>query len=75
MIPGGSTAVHGELYKVGPELLARLDRHEGVPRLYVRETLSLVDGVTVDGYFLIDVGRILQGTVIENGTWNTYENK
>ena len=31
MIVGGSTAVHGELYEVGLELLEQLDRHEGVP--------------------------------------------
>jgi len=37
--PGGSTAVAGEVYRVTPQLLARLDRLEDYPRLYDRKPI------------------------------------
>lgn len=40
----GEGTVLGELYRVTESLLARLDRFEGVPRLYRRECLPLTDG-------------------------------
>ena len=36
--------LHGELYRVDPEQLARLDRFEGAPRLYERQRRHLADG-------------------------------
>jgi len=71
MIPSGNTAVHGELYEVGPELMARLDRHEGVPRFYVREPILLEGGNTVESYLLIDPLRIAQGFLVEAGLWSS----
>jgi len=69
MIPGGTAAVHGELYEGGPELLARLDRHEGVPRLYVRSAVVLHEHEGVETYYLVDKPRIAQGISIEPGVW------
>ena len=69
MIPGGSTAVHGELYEVGLELLARLDRHEGVPRLYVRASLLLNYGKHAESYFLVDERRRRIGALMGKGIW------
>ncbi|MEB3271212.1 MAG: gamma-glutamylcyclotransferase family protein [Synechococcus sp.] len=40
----GEGRVQGELYRVGEVELARLDRFEGVPRLYRRELRPLSDG-------------------------------
>ena len=40
----GSGVIHGELYRVGAELLAELDRFEGAPRLYRRVCRPLADG-------------------------------
>lgn len=40
----GEGRVLGELYRVGEIELARLDRFEGVPRLYRREQRPLSDG-------------------------------
>lgn len=40
----GDGRIHGELYRLAEEQLARLDRFEGVPRLYQRELRPLVDG-------------------------------
>lgn len=50
--PGDETAapVRGELWLVPPPLLSRLDRFEGVPRLYVRGAVGLASGMLVDAY-------------------------
>jgi gamma-glutamylcyclotransferase (GGCT)/AIG2-like uncharacterized protein YtfP len=69
MIPGGTTAVRGELYEVGPELLARLDRHEGVPRFYSREEILLECGTYVESYLLVDSDRCLKGVIVSRGCW------
>lgn len=70
MIPGGSTAVHGELYAVGPKLLARLDRHEGVPRFYVRASVALSAHEVAETYLLVDTLRIREGVPQPDGVWN-----
>ena len=44
MAIAGEGSVHGELYRVEGDQLARLDRFEGVPRLYRRECRQLADG-------------------------------
>ncbi|MBZ0273671.1 gamma-glutamylcyclotransferase [bacterium] len=64
MIPSGNTAVHGELYEVGPELMARLDRHEGVPRFYVRVPILLCEGNSAESYILVHRERIKDGVII-----------
>ncbi len=69
MIPGGTTSVHGELYEVGPELLARLDRHEGVPRLYVRGVVWLENRAWAESYLLVDFDRIRMGRAAVSGEW------
>jgi gamma-glutamylcyclotransferase (GGCT)/AIG2-like uncharacterized protein YtfP len=69
MITGGTTAVHGELYEVGPELLARLDRHEGVPRFYVRESIHVVGNAKAESYILVDLDRLGRSIVMERGCW------
>jgi gamma-glutamylcyclotransferase (GGCT)/AIG2-like uncharacterized protein YtfP len=45
--------LHGELYRLTDEQLARLDRFEGAPRLYERQRWALADGRPVWVY----VGR------------------
>jgi gamma-glutamylcyclotransferase (GGCT)/AIG2-like uncharacterized protein YtfP len=69
MIPGGSTPIHGELYEVGPGLLARLDRHEGVPRFYVRAPINLDEPSDSESYFLVDFSRISTGLPLKGGLW------
>lgn len=44
MAIAGEGSVHGELYRVDDQQLTRLDRFEGVPRLYRREGRQLADG-------------------------------
>jgi gamma-glutamylcyclotransferase (GGCT)/AIG2-like uncharacterized protein YtfP len=48
--------LHGELYQLDGEQLARLDRFEGTPRLYERQQRTLADGRLVWVY----VGRARQ---------------
>lgn len=60
--------LEGEVYAVGTELLDRLDRFEGVPRLYERQAHTLADGRTVWVY----VGRarqVRQVRRIRSGCW------
>lgn len=40
----GTTPIKGELYEVNEHTLARLDRLEGVPDLYTRAPIVLVNG-------------------------------
>jgi gamma-glutamylcyclotransferase (GGCT)/AIG2-like uncharacterized protein YtfP len=66
--PHPAAVVHGELYGVSPELLARLDRFEGVPRLYERQQRQLNDGRAVWVY----VGRprqVRHVPRIASGVW------
>ena len=44
LVPGGETAVAGEVYKVDNATLARLDHLEGHPRFYRREPITLNSG-------------------------------
>ena len=44
MAIAGEGVVHGELYRVDDDQLSRLDRFEGVPRLYERRQRPLRDG-------------------------------
>ena len=42
--PGGSTTIHGELYRVDAQTLAALDELEEVPTLYQREEIPTDHG-------------------------------
>jgi gamma-glutamylcyclotransferase (GGCT)/AIG2-like uncharacterized protein YtfP len=52
MVPGGGTAVAGEVYEVDPPTLDALDRLEGHPRFYRRHAVRLHDGDEVLAYLL-----------------------
>jgi gamma-glutamylaminecyclotransferase len=52
LVHGGRTAVRGELYAVGSGDLAQLDRVEGVPDYYRRETITLADRTEAQSYLL-----------------------
>lgn len=64
----GEGRLHGELYRVGAPLLARLDRFEGVPRLYERCRWPLADGRAVWVY----LGRprqVRHSPRLQQGIW------
>jgi gamma-glutamylcyclotransferase (GGCT)/AIG2-like uncharacterized protein YtfP len=46
-------AIRGELYRVDEALLAALDRFEGVPQEYVRDTIRLSDSSEAETYFYV----------------------
>lgn len=52
LVPGGTTAVLGEVYALGPALLASIDVHKGHPVLHKRRRIRLDDGREVEAYTL-----------------------
>ena len=52
MVPGGGTAVSGQVYEVDARTLNALDRLEGHPRFYRRRAVRLDDGGEVLAYLL-----------------------
>jgi gamma-glutamylaminecyclotransferase len=66
LLPGGETAVTGELYEVDGEHVTRLDEFEE-PALYGRRTVVLSDGTAAEAYFL--VAPAVGAAVIAGGDW------
>jgi RimJ/RimL family protein N-acetyltransferase/gamma-glutamylcyclotransferase (GGCT)/AIG2-like uncharacterized protein YtfP len=66
LVPGGTTAVCGEIYEVDADALARLDVLEGHPTLFRREAIALEDG-TIDGY--VFVAPLVGASEIASGDW------
>ena len=50
LIPGGLLSVVGELYRVDRKVLLAIDVRKEVPRLFVREAITLSDGQLVQAY-------------------------
>jgi gamma-glutamylaminecyclotransferase len=53
LVPGGSTAVAGELYQVAPAALRRLDAFEEHPEVYRRAPVRLAEGGRALAYLLV----------------------
>lgn len=68
MIPGGATAVCGEVYEVDRPTLEALDRLEGHPRFYRRRAVRLDDGGEVLAY-LLTPDQVRGRPRIESGDW------
>jgi gamma-glutamylaminecyclotransferase len=52
LVPGGQQSVAGEIYELDAAHLARIDAFEGHPTSYVRTTIALDDGRSVEAYLL-----------------------
>jgi gamma-glutamylcyclotransferase (GGCT)/AIG2-like uncharacterized protein YtfP len=50
LVPGGTTAVKGELYALSPAALAAVDIHHGHPLKYQRVAIRLADGQVVEAH-------------------------
>ncbi len=50
LVPGGTTAVRGEVYALSTAHLAKIDVHEGHPLRYRRGAVRLDDGRVVEAY-------------------------
>ena len=68
MVPGGGTAVAGEVYEVDPDTLDALDRLEGHPRFYRRHAVRLDDGGEVLAY-LLTPDQVRGRPRITSGDW------
>lgn len=65
----GQGAVHGEVYGVDAEGLARIDRLEGYPRLYDRRPMALEDG-RLAWVYLGRARQVRHVPAIPAGRWN-----
>ena len=64
---GGESRVNGELYEVSRSVLEKLDKLEGHPTMYRRETIIVGDSREVQAY--IWQGDLQGGRKITSGTW------
>jgi len=71
LVPGGNTAVAGEVYKVDNATLARLDRLEGHPRFYRREPITLDSGQDALAY-LQAIEQTRGQLRISSGDWRSW---
>jgi len=71
LLERGQTAVEGEVWTVGPGVLADLDRLEGHPRFYRRSAVWLEDGVEAEAYVL-PASRAAGRRGIEHGSWRRW---
>jgi gamma-glutamylcyclotransferase (GGCT)/AIG2-like uncharacterized protein YtfP len=69
LVRGGAQAVHGELYRVDAETLARLDELEEVPHYYVRERVALSGGASAETYLMPRERVTLGAQRIESGSF------
>lgn len=68
MVPGGETAVAGELYTVGSDVIRALDRFEGHPRFYRRRIILLQGGDEAEAY-LLRPDQVTGRRRIPSGDW------
>jgi gamma-glutamylcyclotransferase (GGCT)/AIG2-like uncharacterized protein YtfP len=69
MIREGDGVVTGELYEVDAATLVELDRLEGHPDLYLRQTVELDGGEVVTTYLFVDATELRRSPVILSGNW------
>ena len=66
IIPGEGVVI-GDLFKVPEELFERLDKYEGCPTLYKRESVCI--GSIPDVQIYVYQGTPLETSFIESGVW------
>jgi gamma-glutamylcyclotransferase (GGCT)/AIG2-like uncharacterized protein YtfP len=68
LVPGGTTAVRGEVYALPPAALAAVDVHHGHPLKYRRVSIRLADGRVVEAHQIaMDQARARRR--IRSGDW------
>jgi len=68
IVPGGSTAIVGEVYAVDDPALAAIDRLEDHPHFYRRTVIRLTDDHLVEAY-LLDRDRTTGLPRLPSGDW------
>lgn len=71
LVAGGAGAVVGELFVVDAAGLERLDRFEGHPTWYRRDTIALASGDAVQAY-LVERDATVGRPRIDGGDWRRY---
>lgn len=71
LVPGGTTAVLGEVYALSPAQLAALDIHQGHPLRFKRRRVRLADGREVEAYTL-DADQTRGRRRIRSGDWRSH---
>ena len=71
LVADGKHAVDGEVYAVGPDVLARLDKLEGHPKFYRRTPIVLEGGSVVETY-LLPSNRVAGSSIIKTGSWRKH---
>lgn len=72
LVPGGDTAIVGEVYRVDGPTLAALDRLEGHPHFYKRVAVRLHDGRLAQAYVL-PADAVAGRPRISGGDWSARE--
>jgi gamma-glutamylaminecyclotransferase len=68
LVRAGTATVRGEIYRVRPDHLERLDRFEGCPELYRRIPVKLSDGALVEGYAM-EAAEVGGCPIVPDGNW------
>ena len=68
LVPGGKTAVSGELYLVDLETRARIDRERQVPLLFERARIRLADGSEAEAY-VMSADKVRGRRRLRHGDW------
>jgi len=71
IVPGGTTAIAGEVYAVDGATLAAIDRLEDHPHFYRRTAICLADGRLVEAY-LLDRDRAAGLPRLPSGDWRDH---
>lgn len=71
LVPGGATAVRGEVYAMEPAMLASLDVEKGHPLRYRRIRIRLDDDREVEAYTL-DADQVRGKRRIKSGDYRTH---
>lgn len=68
MVPGGETAVVGDLFEIDEALLRRCDRLEGHPDFYYRTTVTLSGNEEALTYLMLPE-KVTERPRIPSGDW------
>ncbi|MDX1506602.1 MAG: gamma-glutamylcyclotransferase family protein [Spongiibacter sp.] len=68
VMPGGRTAIVGEVYRVTPKEFQRLDELENYPRYYTRERIPTPWGEAWI-YLFVERPHKSRGKLLEHGDW------
>jgi gamma-glutamylcyclotransferase (GGCT)/AIG2-like uncharacterized protein YtfP len=72
LLPGGRTAVRGEIHLVDTRLLAALDDFEGHPSLFRRQAVNLAGGGQAEAYLFAQPAAVSAAPLLIDGDWRRW---